>query len=211
MVYQRKFVLAAFILLVGVVSFGCVRKPVPVVNQNQNVNTNAVVATSTEEIDTSNWKTYRNEEYGFEFKYPGDWNLQILKLSENCIFLKKITTDRVKINKYTEDVMGSIDICHNDLSDLDSYVKDLGYDISSNSLISGVSSWNTGNKIETIGIKKIKLSGFDSYFFTSLREKGYFVYFSNGQNIYSVTALWHFNEASENEIKAIIYSLNVNQ
>ncbi len=24
-------------------------------------------------LDTSNWKTYRNEEYGFEFKYPGDW------------------------------------------------------------------------------------------------------------------------------------------
>jgi len=23
--------------------------------------------------DTSNWKTYRNEEYGFEFKYPTEW------------------------------------------------------------------------------------------------------------------------------------------
>ena len=26
-----------------------------------------------EQIDTSNWKTYRNEEYGFEVKYPEDW------------------------------------------------------------------------------------------------------------------------------------------
>jgi hypothetical protein len=28
------------------------------------------------EIDTSDWKIYRNEEYGFEFKYPKDFTLQ---------------------------------------------------------------------------------------------------------------------------------------
>lgn len=26
------------------------------------------------EIDTSNWQTYRNEEFGFEVKYPEDWS-----------------------------------------------------------------------------------------------------------------------------------------
>ncbi len=40
-------------------------------NQNSNFNTNA--ATTTEEIDTSNWKTYQNKEYGFEFNYPREW------------------------------------------------------------------------------------------------------------------------------------------
>ncbi|MEY4731871.1 MAG: hypothetical protein RL681_817 [Candidatus Parcubacteria bacterium] len=25
--------------------------------------------------DTASWQTYRNEEYGFEFRYPGDWEI----------------------------------------------------------------------------------------------------------------------------------------
>ena len=27
-------------------------------------------------VDTSDWKTYRNEEYGFGFKYPKDWSVE---------------------------------------------------------------------------------------------------------------------------------------
>lgn len=36
---------------------------------NRNENTNS------SEIDTSDWLTYTNEEYGFSFRYPMDWNL----------------------------------------------------------------------------------------------------------------------------------------
>lgn len=59
--------------LIVVVS-GCFKKP-PVnnnANQNQNLNANqnTNTSTTTTEIDTSDWKTYRNEEYGFEFRYP---------------------------------------------------------------------------------------------------------------------------------------------
>jgi hypothetical protein len=61
--------------LVLVVS-ACVKKPainnnVTLSNVDGSQNTNT--STTTEEIDISNWKTYRNEELGVEFKYPEDW------------------------------------------------------------------------------------------------------------------------------------------
>ena len=55
------------------------------VNTNtSNDNTNAVVTESIEntnadqgsEVDTSDWLTYTNDEYGFSLKYPRDWVLE---------------------------------------------------------------------------------------------------------------------------------------
>jgi len=48
------------------------------------------------ELDTSDWKVYRNEEYGFEIKYPKDWKqnekkegIIISKMFENSIGRKE--------------------------------------------------------------------------------------------------------------------------
>jgi hypothetical protein len=34
-----------------------------------------VIGETKKEIDTSNWQTYKNNEYGFDIKYPQDWEL----------------------------------------------------------------------------------------------------------------------------------------
>jgi hypothetical protein len=68
---------------------GCANKPAMVVDNNVNMNINistTTTTTSTAEIDTSDWKTYQNEEYGFEFKYPKDWIIIKNDLRKNIIF-----------------------------------------------------------------------------------------------------------------------------
>lgn len=34
-------------------------------------------------VDTSKWKTYKNEEFGFEMKYPEDWEIEIKSSNPN--------------------------------------------------------------------------------------------------------------------------------
>lgn len=113
---MKKYLLTILILTIlasGLVVSGCqILKPVQNNNASANADINVIpdpssvipaeagiqeqntdTSTTTEEVDTSDWKTYRNEEYGFEFKYPKE------------LVIRKIE-DRISIGRKDEDVYG---------------------------------------------------------------------------------------------------------
>ena len=55
--------------------------------------------------ETSDWEVYRNEEYGFEFKYPNGWKLDSYRLSPWVIENYAIGSDNAPVHfgVYSED------------------------------------------------------------------------------------------------------------
>lgn len=61
--------------------------PAPV---DTNIEPPAPPIPSTPSVDTASWKTYKNEKYGFEFKYPGNWNLKYNEQTESIYLSSNI-------------------------------------------------------------------------------------------------------------------------
>ena len=93
------------------------QKPInPPVTKNEGDAT----ATSTEEIDVSDWLTYRNEEYGFEVRYPREW---IVDQKKNFVCLTR-KIENVDVEKITRPCHVSVNI----YSSLENLAEELGVD-----------------------------------------------------------------------------------
>ena len=61
------------LLLIGAVAVVAVFSFIVVNDKTPQQQLNKTNFNQGKEVDTSEWKVYRNEEYGFEVKYPEDW------------------------------------------------------------------------------------------------------------------------------------------
>ncbi len=107
-------------LIVTVVVFGLVgcgkKQPVQVEQPEQKQEEINKEVQKTEEVDTSNWQTYKNEEFGFEIKCPEDWKIKENKeydlVSFNSPRTEKFNEEAKKDGSYSEGYMDDITISY---------------------------------------------------------------------------------------------------
>lgn len=132
---QSKTILISTVATSLLVLAGCTTKTAintNTANDNANVevvtNTNATVSnenTNAEqgsEVDTTNWLTYTNDEYGFSFRYPKEW--EIKDYSKTSVFINvpnqvlrlQFNSDQTEYHMvlYKDNVQNIIDEIKND-------------------------------------------------------------------------------------------------
>lgn len=79
---NNKLLLAKIILILIILfSFSTVFGVITYLNSTKNSPQIIIHPSPNSDIDISDWKTYRNEKYGYEIKYPNDWDINSADLS----------------------------------------------------------------------------------------------------------------------------------
>lgn len=81
-------IIAIAVLAIGAGTYVVLHKQEPAQNSNITQNTSTIDSIGQNE----NWKTYRDENYGFEFKYPSTWFIRRSSDGESLSFTKTQTT-----------------------------------------------------------------------------------------------------------------------
>lgn len=166
------------LLLFAVVLTGCFHKSVV----NENVNDNQ------EEIDISGWKTYRNEEYGFEFKYPGDWILSNLEKGISIKYSKKWEFGMKEgFTPFSVEIKGG---------SLQDFIKSYEDDFLDGAPLTKIISQERYNLDGESGTKLIgnNAAGINSYhIFVSYNQRNYLISFNENEEVQrAMLSIFHF-------------------
>ncbi len=170
------------------------------------------------ESNTSNRKTYANEKYKYEIKYPKDWIIEtydgkygkdIKKPQEKADWIQLAfhTKDEQKIENYQESMMASISIAVINKSPdftVEDHLRDFGYDLNPETVKDGHILLTRGIAKVWMNIKEEYFKRHRAYIIQTVKEHGYYLYFEYNQDIYKITSLWNANEVNKQEILEII-------
>ncbi len=131
-------------------------------------NTNITEPLSTK-ADTSNWKTYTNTKYGFEFKYPQDWVLETNYQSDENLIAVISSPETIKVRRDCYEGCGP-DILFSYYSSISEI-----HNVKANNIVVKNLSDYVYKSILVSNPQKITFAGYNAYEVTKL---GYSVYFT---------------------------------